>query len=321
MKRSILISIAAAMLLAACGTNYVVTDSVSRRLDGTRTIFTDDSVSLSECVYGQWPRTTLAPPMPYDFRVMRDTMLYAYSGPLSRGEWTVNVDSLSRMMSPEVSVNRYFRWFTTRYCYTACFRQLDSLTVPISKYMTEDEQRLYFYSNELPADWNGADLYSLLDDLNTKYVKWWSHSFFEKEYEVYCHYADSNQRALLAQYHDTLLALILADLPDNQESFEKKARLFPALDFVGRDLSQYDVQMTVLAWFDKCWDGETRVLWRVELPGGRTAEYMVSAERLIMGDYTVSLSSRVVNWWAVVLTFLVAAVPLVLVFHPKRRIR
>lgn len=320
---TILSFIATFILLASCGTNYVITDKVSRQMDGTRTILSADTSFLSETPFSSWNRNTLASPQYFDFRTSQDTMRYAYSQFMTLESWTVNCNTISRMLRPEVTVSKHFRWFTTRYDYTARFHHLDSLPVPISKYLTENEQQLLFSSNELPADWNGAELYALLDDLNTKYIKWWSHCYYEIEYEAYYKYADSVQRMLLAQCHDTLLALIQKDLPNHEESLSEKAKLFPKLDFIGRkeDVKKnlnitLDVEKKVIGWKDEM---DTRVLWRVELPGDCPREYMISGERLIMGDYVVNLSSEVVNWWAIAITVLFAAVPLVVVFRPKRR--
>lgn len=307
MKRNNLILMAAVALFTSCGTRYVVTDNVGRRLAGTRTILTTDTTSLNGTPYCHWQRTALGKKQVFDFRDEHDTMHYAYSQAMSRDGWTVVCDSLPRMMRPQITVSKSFRWFTTRYRYTAVFPALDSLPVPISQYLTDEEQQLLFQPLDLPDDWNGADMYALLDKLNTKYIEWWSHCFFEKEYGIYYNYADSAQRLLLAQYHDTLLALVQADIPeDKQSSFGEKASLFPELAFASEYQMSYDVQMVVMAWYEGCLDLDNRVLWRVELPGGRSAEYMVSTERLITGDYTIILGSRVLNWWAVVLTLLLA---------------
>ena len=317
MKNSILSLMAASLLLASCASHYVVTDSVSRHLDGMRTVLTADTISLDGTPYALWQRTALDKCQVYDFRSERDTMRYAYNQIMPHGGWTVEDDSLPRMLRPQVTVTKSFRWFTTRYHYTAVFPALDSLPVPISQYLTDEEQQLLFKPLDLPADWNGADMFALLDKLNTKYIKWWSHCFFEKEYEIYYNYADSAQRLLLAQYHDTLLALVQADLAeDKQSSFGEKAELFPELAFASEYQMSYDVQIVVMAWYESCLDLENRVLWCVELPGGRSAEYMVSTERLIAGDYTVELHSDVTHWWSITLTLFII---LALVFLLSRR--
>ena len=156
--------------------------------------------------------------------------------------------------------------------------------------------------------------------LNTKYIKWWSHCFFEKEYEAYYASADSTQRLLLAQYHDTLLALVQIDLDkDSQQPLEQKARLFPELAFVYDFHLSHNVQLSVSEWYETMnSDIETRALWRIELPGGRTGEYMVSAERLINGDYTVTLDSHVLNWWAIAITILLTCA--LVLWLPTRRV-
>ena len=188
MKRQSIIIAAASLLLASCATHYVATDSVTRHLDGSRSIFT--SYSDTDLFKG-WQEDTLATPLPFDFRSEKDTMRYSYTIDIINGGWSVQHDSMPRILQPEVTVGKSFRWFTTRYSYTARFPQLDSLPVPIDDYLTADEQRLLFTPNELPDDWNGNDLYGMLDMLNTKYVRWWSHCLFEKEMEAYAAVCDS----------------------------------------------------------------------------------------------------------------------------------
>lgn len=307
MKRNVLISAAALLLLSSCATNYVVTDHVGHRLDGTRTLLVADTTSLDGTPYALWQRTALDHGQMFDFRTLRDTMRYAYSQVLPRDGWTILHDSLPRMMRPQVTVDKSFRWFTTCYRYTAVFPAIDSLPVPLSQYLTPDEQNLLFQPLDLPADWNGADMYALLDKLNTKYIKWWTHTVFEKEYEA-CrnHFTDSTQRALLAQYHDTLLSVVQAQLPERYMTLSGMLNLFPELAFMAEGDVLNELESDIIAWsYDDC-GLDKRVLWRVELPGGRTAEYLVSAERLIAGNYTVSLCSSVPNWWAFIVTLLLA---------------
>ncbi len=314
MKHHTLIIAAASLLLASCAAHYVATDTVGRNLDGTRCVLT----TSTDDYFAGWQIDTLAKPLSFDFRSEKDTMRYAYTLGMSRDHWTVSIDSFPRLLQPKVTVRKSFRWFTTRYHYTARFPQLDSLPVSISEYLTPDEQRLLFSANELPDDWTGTDLYALLDNLNTKYVKWWDHCLFEKELEAYAALCDSNQRVLLAQYHDTLLTLILADLPDNRKSFANVCQQFPELSFIG-DISHSDNRLsyTGVNWAMDHWDLNTRVIWRTELPGGRMTEHMVSADRMILDDYLIEEHSDTVNWWAVLLTLAAAIVVVLLVFRRK----
>lgn len=315
MKRNTIIIAAVALLLSSCAAHYVATDSVTRNLDGTRRVLTKSTDDF----FAGWQIDTLAELAIFDFRSEKDTMRYAYTLEMGRNRWIVNIDSMPRLLKPEVTVSKHFRWFTTRYSYTARFTQLDSLPVPISEYLTPDEQRLLLSANELPSDWNGADLYALLDKLNTKYVEWWDHCLFEKEMEAYAALCDSSQRALLAQYHDTLLAIILADLPDSRKSIGSVARNFPELDFIGQiDRNDNSISYTACFWAYEHWDLNTRVIWRTELPGGRSAEHLVSADRIILSDYVIEEHSDTVNWWAVALTLSVAIGVAMMVFRRQR---
>ena len=301
MKRNTIIIAAASLLLASCAAHYVATDSVTRQLDGSRSILTSRS---DTALFRGWQEDSLATPLPFDFRSEKDTMRYSYTIDIINGGWSVQHDSMPRLLQPEVTVGKSFRWFTTRYSYTARFPQLDSLPVPIGDYLTEDEQQLLFSHSELPADWNGNDLYGMLDNLNTKYVKWWSHCLFEKEMAAYAAVCDSAQRALLTQYHDTLLALTLAELPNEFKSASNVSTAFPELEFINRINS---VGFEALQAARELWELDRWVLWRTQLPGGQTTEHMVSADRMIQGDYVIEEHTNVVNWWAIILTLLPVA--------------
>ena len=315
MKHTTLILAAASLLISSCAVHYVATDSVNRHLDGKRQVLASNT---ADCFAG-WQTDTLDTPVVFDFRSEKDTMRYAYTIDMFRDSWTIHIDSMPRLLQPEVTVRKSFRWFTTRYRYTARFPQLDSLPVPISDYLTPDEQRLLLSCNELPDDWTGTDLYSLLDNLNTKYGKWWDHCLFEKEMEAYSALCDSAQRALLYSYHDTLLALILADLPDNRKSFGNVCHQFPELSFIG-DIGSNDNRLsyTGIDWALDRWDLNTRVIWRTELPGGRTSEHMVAADRMISGDYIIDEHSDTINWWAVLITLAVALSAIILISRRRQ---
>ncbi len=301
MKRHSIIIASVALMLSACASHYVATDTVKRNLDGSRQILS--SINISDSFEG-WRMDSLESPLPFDFRSEKDTMRYAFTIDVVRNGWTLQTDSLPRILQPEVTVSKNFRWFTTRYRYSARFQKLDNLPVPIDDYLTADEQRLLFSPNELPADWNGNDLYGMLDKLNTKYVRWWSHCLFEKEMEAYATVCDSTQQALLSHYHDTLLALIFADLPSEFKSASNVSTAFPELEFINKINK---VGFDALCQAKDHWQLDRWVLWRIQLPDGHMSEHMISADRLIQGDYMIEEHSDVVNWWACALTLLVLA--------------
>ena len=312
MKRHAIILAASSLLLASCAEHYVATDTVNRNLDGSRQILTSTKDNVG---FNGWHKDSLATPQSFDFRSEKDTMRYAYTTDIVHGQWTLKNDSLPRMLQPEVTVGKSFRWFTTRYRYTARFPQLDSLPVPVDKYLTPDEQKMLFTPNELPSDWTGTDIYDMLDELNTKYVKWWSHCLFEKEMAAYAACCDSTQRALLTQYHDTLLVLVLTSLPNEFKSVGNVSTAFPELEFINKI---NNVGFDALRRAEEQWNLDTRVLWRIAIPGGRSTEHLVCANRLILGDYVLDEHSDIVNWWACALTLLVIVGGYLLVRYKRR---
>lgn len=308
MKRPIVILAAASLLLAGCATRFVATDTVQRNLDVCRTIWASDTTSLAGSPYAQWPHNKLTPSEIVDFRTDKDSMRYAYHSTAPRGQWELPSDSTARQLRPRLTTKRQFRFFTTRYIYKAEFQGIDSTPVPLGDYLTEEEQQLLFRHNDTPHDWNGADMYALLDQVNEKYAKWMSHCMFESEYQTYMAETDSIQQRLLSQYHDELLRRVLEVLPERQWTLAEAAKGVPDLDFLaGIQGHLGNLQNnTTLALLEQ-FDADVRVLWRIEMPGGHTEEYMISAERLLTGDYTIECTSHALNWWAIILTALVAA--------------
>ena len=302
MKRLFILIAAASLLQAACAAHYVATDTVSHDLNGSRQVLSRQEIEgLS-----RWRKDSLSTPQLFDFRSDKDTMHYAYTINITRNGWTIQNDSLPKMLQPKVTISKSFRWFTTRYHYTARFPQLDSLPVPIDNYLSSDEQKLLFSPNELPKDWTGTDLYSVLDKVNSKYVKWWGHCLFEKEMEIYATLCDSSQLALLNQYHDTLLALVFTDFPNNSQSLSSVAKNIPELKFLQEfDLNNDELSLAAFLWGNDHWELNTRVLWCIELPNGHMAEHLISADRMILGDYVIEEHSDVINWWACALTLLI----------------
>ena len=119
---------------------------------------------------------------------------------------------------------------------------------------------------------------------------------------AYAAVCDSTQRALLDKYHDTLLVLTLAELPNEFKSASNVSTAFPELEFINRINS---VGIEALQKSQDLWELNRWVLWRIQLPGGRMSEHMVSADRMITGDYVIEEHANVVNWWACALTLLI----------------
>ena len=90
MKRHSIIIAAVSLLLASCAAHYVATDSVTRHLDGSRSILTPRS---DTALFKGWQEDSLATPLPFDFRSEKDTMRYSYTIDIINGGWSVQHDS------------------------------------------------------------------------------------------------------------------------------------------------------------------------------------------------------------------------------------
>lgn len=225
------------------------------------------------------------------------------------------------LVVPVEKLRKSFRWFYTYYEYTATYGELpDKGPVPLEKYLTKEEQRIWFRGDtEALSGLNGIEQNNMLDDIEAKFWKWYNRSQYELSYEIILHF--------VTQKGDTVFVRRLSDLKEPvygkyfsgkdagdagapeevcgyldefsqtkyfsdlyksngksmDELFEKKGQI--------AELFRYAVQ------FELSMPGRV-ISTNAALQRDGSLIWKVDAFRLLDNDYTLIAESRTANYWA-----------------------
>ncbi|WP_291528395.1 hypothetical protein [Bacteroides sp. UBA939] len=249
---------------------------------------------------------------------------------------TVGADSFSTLdgkeymhplVVPAEKLRKVFGWFYTYYQYTAAYSELpDKGPVPLDKYLTKEEQRIWFRGDtEVLNGLNGIEQNSKLDDIETGFWKWYNRSRYELSYEVILQFA--------IQKGDTAFVRRLADLkePVYGKHFSGKdsddegspGKVCNYLDEFSQTKYFSDLYKSDGKSMDELYEEKGRITelfgyavqFELSMPGKVVSTnaalqkdgsliWKVDAYRLLYSDYTLTAESRVVNYWAFGITIL-----------------
>lgn len=222
-----------------------------------------------------------------------------------------------------------FRWFYTYYTYTETYPKLKFTknTVPISKYMTDEEAKYWFNgSPDITKGMNGMEANDLSKDLEGKFNTWISNILWNEEYKVFVENYDKLSNPPVSQTQFVMLSDTI---------FEKKAQnLLEDGNFdVDKILDDYfhtkcysdfaqkndslfnnkqDENLTDMSFvFDK-----VILNYSLQMPGkvlngnfsskdNKTLTWKVTSQRMFLQDYVIQAESRKANWWAFLITILI----------------
>ena len=203
------------VMLASCETPFYIHTQVNPNLSLHRDIYTDSTFfktsgdpdkALPRPVFcGQGRADTFCaeyPPQGFmiDFYGEPTHMMIRYRTDYNASFWPSNrilVDSTQMenpLLQPEENMQKHFRWFFTYYEYTATIKAFENLPVPLSSYLSPEEQAVFFGNSPLPQGWNGKESYEYLESINNKFVQWYNRSLFETNYDILYSLADAELR-------------------------------------------------------------------------------------------------------------------------------
>lgn len=223
------------------------------------------------------------------------------------------------LFNPVETVSKRFRWFYTCYDYRAEFKSLkDRLPLALDGYMTPQQRALFFTGNNPPQRWNGLEMYYLLDDLNTKFARWYSDAVFIVLRDILRPYCNDGQALILDGCKDEFMkdmdrTLIFAMEPD--DFVERLSEVHPDAGFDevlgnNRDAvdSLYQKESELISYFGYSFVFNTRMPGRyydgnaVDFIDGNPS-WKVDAFRLMEDDLVLEAVTRKLNVWVFVLTF------------------
>lgn len=227
------------------------------------------------------------------------------------------------LLFPQENVSRKFRWFFTEYRYNAVYAGIDSLPVPLDRYLSTEEQRNFLLKVVVPEGSNGVELYNSLDKINTSFSRWINANVFTVAYGAIKGFLPPEQLAAAESEKEKVFSSMtqgdmLGWTPEEfcrqfdslmaGEPFfhEVYVRNSSAID------SAYHESEKVLEYFSLSFEN------RVNLPGkvvrtdapvldDGTPVWKVDCYRLLYSDYELDAVSRETNIWAIVLTFIILA--------------
>lgn len=303
------------VFFGSCQSSYFVDTRFGKDLSGSRTCFSSDSTFSNE---DSWCLSRCESPFAVDFFSSVDTMRYQYN---------IDFVHLEEAKLSEIrteTVKKHFYWFVTRYDYHARYDQLQNFPVPLSRYMTPEQQQLFLRASSNPETWNGRECYLTLDDLNSKFGDWMRDCYFTVFFETMMECADASQRALFNRYRDTLQTQVLRSDFVEVDSIVKLMAAIPELKFCEKIFDEseelfearYEDFVSLMAPL------ESAYIYCVHLPGHLAKTqvpscmkdgygYKIDGNRLLAGPIDVDVSSwsfNLIPTLATILLFLVLGI-------------
>lgn len=241
-----------------------------------------------------------------------------------------SIEDFSKQLKPEKDIYTYalpkesfekrFRWFYTYYTYKAVFSEIpDKGPVPIDNYLNKSEQRLWTQGDMTGYEGlNGVELYNLLEDIETRFWKWYVRSQYEISFDIIAHHLDKVENSIyslqLPLIRDTLF--ISQEKNDNIDEFTPKEVCRLLDKYFQNDYFSlfYEEKETVLTnqFEDRCKVVNLFGLifsYEITMPGkiimannshrdGNMLIWKVDTYRFLTNDYVIEVESRVRNNWA-----------------------
>lgn len=322
----IFVAILSVVFVNSCTTYYYVRTDVSKNLDVERSVYASSadgsSVDFPFEMSENWKVSMLPESLEVDFYDAQEKMTCqaSCSGRIMDVA-LASKDVPNPLLRPSESLDKRFRWFYTYYDYNAQFKGLkEMLPLPFDGYITDEQVEIFFRGANPPEDWNGVEMYYLLDDINHNFAKWHSDATYFVMCDIFEPYCTKQQSVALDTLKHRFMEgiereVMFAMKPDEFE--DRLAAVLPDSGFgkIYEDNSAaidsaYEKEIEIIECF------ETAFMYTVDLPGryvaGNAVEFMdgsptwkVDAYRLMAGDLKLSATSRQVNVWAFPVTFAV----------------
>ncbi len=241
-------------------------------------------------------------------------------------------DSYKRSLAaPTESLKRRFGWFYTYYDFKAVYPEIsDKGDIPISAYLSPEEQALWFQGNMSPyTGLNGIELTEALGDIETKFWNWYNRSVYDIYIAIALEFAETSSfAAALAAEKDNIFAAHSKNIEPAEFTFDDFCTMlgnhlsttyFSLLYSRNKEAidSEVEARTAIMELFD------TTISYRLTMPGkivstnaplsdNGAPEWKIDAWRLLAADLTLTAKSRTPNYWAWLITLLLAATPICL---------
>lgn len=250
------------------------------------------------------------------------------------------LDSVNQWNGQKIiyQLKKQFRWFYTYYKYTETYPKLKlaETAVPISKYMTKNEAKYWFNgSPNITEGMNGMEANDISKDLEKKFNTWLSNILWNEEFKIFVENYDKLSNPPVSQAQFSMLCDTI---------FEKKAKKMI-------DDENYDVDKILDDYFHTTTFSDfaqknksllkpknedllsllisNTLNYSLQMPGkivngnftsknNHNLIWKVTSQRMFLQDFIIQAESRKSNWWAFLITILIIAGALGLLFFKKK---
>lgn len=224
---------------------------------------------------------------------------------------------------PKETLQKKFRWFFTYYTFEATYQELpDKGPVPLSRYMSAEEQQLWFRGERSAFEgWNGIEMKNTLDELDSKFWKWFTRSQYEISWEILHRFELLRQRdtsylqCLTARKEDVFK--IMSEKEEIESSGNLPESVCNAFDKCCQtehysQLYKANKETIDVLFQEKCQVADLAgnvMRYELSMPGqllttnaptqiAGLLAWRVDVIRLLNGNYVLKAESRVPNYWA-----------------------
>lgn len=334
------------LAFTSCGSYYRMTSRVNRDGSMVREVY---AVADSAFMKGKgnqkhqpflfridsgWELTKLSPAVPVNFWGEEHSMDVKVRRELP----TVGAECFQTLegkefmhplVVPKEALQKKFRWFYTYYTFEATYQELpDKGPVPLSRYMSAEEQQLWFRGERTAFEgWNGIEMKNTLDDLDAKFWKWFARSQYEICWEILNHFVSLQQRDSaylhpLKEYKEDVFKVLSnkGGLLGPEWTLESVCGLFDEWSKNGQysDLYQANKEAMDAMYQKSCQMTDIAgdvMRYELSLPGQLLTTnapsqvegllvWRVDVMRLLEDDYVLTAESRAPNYWAFGVTIL-----------------
>lgn len=230
-------------------------------------------------------------------------------------------------IKPKYEFDKKFRWFYTYFEYKETYPRIRTLEVPIEKFMTKEEARLWFNGDKTPLNgMNGIEVNDYMDQLDKKFNKWFAYSYFDGAYDVYIDkYEQINPKDISKKRFIEARDSVFHRCFEKYNLFEdinvgECLDIFFRTDFFA---SFFNQEYSPLKSYDESFDDqyffkyfETHFNYHLIMPGeimessdavirGDTLFWKLDGYRLVYEDYEIFAKSRKPNRWAFIVSILI----------------
>lgn len=354
--------IAAAIMLAtliSCDTYYHVNSTISKDGSMSREIYA--KADSSDMANRRWSNVYLFDTEGWVIEIMDSAAKYStYDG----NEYSLNIKAyrnygkvngklvsasndvpfLENILAPKETVKKKFGWFYTYYTYEALYTQIKpNLPVPIDKYLTEEEQKIWFDDwDKSPENMNGAEIYIRMADIQEKFTRWINNCQFAISLNIIAELDSTvcqKQYSKLIKEEGELLFKSIPHLLPNKDDYstESVCKAFDKYFKTDCFSKLYEENNDKI---DKYEESEYKIFdialyhqkHTMNMPGkvyssnvtiadSNKAEWNIDAYRLLNNDKTVILKSKTINYWAFIVTFAILLIPAILIKGKKNKDR